>query len=57
MRNRAVIYMSGQPASEEQLANVKDIMERPYDDLSELAELVEDESKEFYDEPDPALEA
>lgn len=57
MRNIAFRYLEDIPASEEQLAHVQEILERPYEDLSELSELVEDEAQEFYESGEIHLES
>jgi hypothetical protein len=44
IRNTHFRYLEDVPARDEQLENIRNILRRAYGDLSELADLVDDES-------------
>jgi hypothetical protein len=46
-RNMLFRYLEDVPARDEQLKNISEILHRPYDDLSDLGDLVDDESADF----------
>ena len=56
MKNSAFIYLEARPISTEQEEHIERILQTPYEDLSELVELVEDESTDDREQTDEGLE-
>jgi hypothetical protein len=46
-RNILFRYLEDVPVHDEQLDNIKNILHRPYEDLSDLLDLLDDESSDY----------